>query len=55
MERLPASRQVKKKNLFDPALAGELFFFSGMKYNFRNLFAVLNFWFFSFKRKEHKK
>ena len=44
----------KQKKLFDePALAGEEFFFcSGVKKIFRNLFAVLNFCFFSFKRKE---
>ena len=34
--------------------ATELFYLSVMEQNFRNLFAVLNFWFFSFKRKEHK-
>ena len=47
-----AQRQQKK--LFDERRE-EFFFCSGVEENFKNLFAVLIFWYFSIKRKVHKK
>ena len=50
-------RSVKRENLFDePGSPGEeLFCRSGALDNFSNLFAALNFWYFSFKRKVRRR
>lgn len=44
----------QQKKLFEPGFAGEFFFCSEMQENFKNLFAVLIFWYFSIKRKVHR-
>ncbi len=54
-EKIICNEALNSKICLSPTLTDELFFCSEMKNNFRNLFVVLIFWFFSIKRKEQYK
>ena len=52
---IDCSRQVKRQNLFDPDLSGELFCRNGMQQNYSNYFEVKVLLQLFFKEKLNKK